>query len=430
MHQKKFLFVSKDSLSGDLAMSLVKEGHAVKIFFSDRYSQDVYRGLLNKVHEWRKYIHWADVIVFDDENFGKHADTLRRRNKPIVGGSLYTDRLETDREFGQKELEYYGIKVLPRWNFDDYEKAIRFIRNHPDRYVFKPTGDGQAGYKGIVIIAQESDGKDLLEFLKQNSKVLSRKAPHFLLQKFADGIEVAVGAFFNGKNFISPINVNFEHKRFFHSNLGPLTGEAGTLMYWTETNILFQQTLLKLLPALQKCGYRGYIDINCIVGRDAIYPLEFTSRFGYPTIQIQLEGMKSKSGEWLSRLAHGEDFTMNVKSGFQIGVVIFTPPALSEGDNNETVEMYRNLAINFKSKKSLAGIHIGDIKKDHKGIWRIAGNSGWNLVVTGSGDTVDRAREVAYRRVGNIQIPNMFYRSDIGENWRIVGDQLRTWGYI
>jgi phosphoribosylamine---glycine ligase len=29
------------------------------------------------------------------------------------------------------------------------------------------------------------------------------------------GVEVAVGAFFNGKNFVYPIHINFEHKKLF-----------------------------------------------------------------------------------------------------------------------------------------------------------------------------------------------------------------------
>ncbi len=428
-HSKKFLFVSKDSLSGDLALELIKEGHKVKFYFQDKYSQDVYDGFFDKVEDWKKYVDWADIVIFDDENFGRFADKLRRKNKLVIGGSIYTDKLEIDRKFGQKELRKNGVSILPSWHFTNYDKAINFIRRRRGRYVFKPSGAKQSGNKNLIIISQENDGDDLLEFLRQNKKILRKKSPKFILQEFADGIEIAVGAFFNGNDFVYPINVNFEYKRFFHGDLGPLTGETGTLMYWSAPNKIFQDTLQKMLIPLRKSKYVGYLDINCIVNGKGIFPLEFTSRFGYPTIQIQLEGIKTKTGELLYNLAKRKKFDFKTKEGFQIGVVIFTPPALSEGDDDETAELYRGLAINFKNHHKLLGIHIGDVKND-EGVWRIAGCSGWNLVVTGSGSTVSKARHIAYNRIRNIRIPNMFYRNDVGKHWNFMRRKLTRWGYI
>jgi len=75
-------------------------------------------------------------------------------------------------------------------------------------------------------------------------------------------------------------------------------------------------------------------------------------------------------------------------------------------------------------------VHLGDVKQDKDGVWRIAGISGWLLVVTGNGQTVEEARQVAYHRAKNIKVPNMFYRTDIGVAWRTDGDKLHTWGYI
>ena len=49
--------------------------------------------------------------------------------------------------------------------------------------------------------------------------------------------------------------------------------------------------------------YVGYIDVNCIVNANGIYPLEFTARFGYPTISIQQEGLLTPIGELLHKLA-------------------------------------------------------------------------------------------------------------------------------
>jgi len=426
---KKFLFVSLESLSGDLAWTLTKEGHKVKAYIKSKTDEDVYTGFIERVDAWEKWKDWADVIVFDDVEFGEIADRLRKKGKLVIGGSAYTDRLEIDREFGQAELKKAGVNILPSWNFTNYDEAIAFIKQRPDRYVFKPSGNTPSGGKGLLFLGQEEDGKDLIALLELNKGVWQKKAPKFLLQKFVSGVEVAVGAYFNGKEFIYPINVNFEHKRIFPGDIGPFAGEMGSLMYWSAPNYLFQATLGKMLPALQTSGYIGYIDINCIVNGRGIYPLEFTSRFGYPTIQIQLEGIQMPAGEWLYRLARGDSFELKTKRGFQIGVRILVPSYLVSNKDADTINMYKDLAIMFKDPDNKEGVHIEDIKND-KGIWRIAGVSGCLMVVTASGTTVEEARRIVYSRIQNIMIPTMFYRTDIGASWTVDSDRLHTWGYL
>jgi phosphoribosylamine--glycine ligase len=258
---------------------------------------------------------------------------------------------------------------------------------------------------------------------------MAKKAPVFQLQKFVSGVEVAVGAFFNGKDFILPININFEHKKIFPGDIGPFSGEMGTLMFWSKPNTLFRATLEKMKEPLAASGYVGYIDINCIANGKGIYPLEFTSRFGYPTIQIQQEGILSPMGEWLYKLAKGETFELKTKRGFQIGVRIMVPTYFSQARDKETIEMYHDLPILFKRKENLDGVHIEDIKIESN-IWRIAGESGCLLVVTGSGTTVAEAQTQAYSRIKNIMVQNMFYRTDIGAKWPSDSDKLQTWGYL
>ena len=426
---KKFLFVSLESLSGDLAWQLKKEGHQVKVFIKAKYDADVYSGFLEKVDAWEPYKDWADVIIFDDVGFGEIADKLRKQGKLVIGGSQYTDKLEIEREFGQNELKRSGVNILPSWQFSNYDEGIKFIKENPDRYVLKPTGNTPSIGKGLLLLGQDENGKDLLELLEQNKEIWRKRAPIFLLQKFISGVEVAVGAFFNGHDFIYPININFEHKRIFSGNLGPFCGEMGTLMYWSSSNKLFHATLEKMLPLLQQSGYIGYIDINCIVNGKGIYPLEFTSRFGYPTIVIQSEGILMPAGEWLYRLAKSENFELKTKRGFQIGVLIVVESMFSDNNNSEVVNLYRDLAVIIKNPNNMEGIHIDDIKNDN-GIWRIAGISGGTLVVTGSGTTVQDARHQVYGRIKNIIIPNMIYRTDIGASWGVDSDRLHTWGYL
>ena len=423
---KKFLFVSFESLSGDLAWQVQKEGNEVKIFIASESDKDVYDGFLEKVNKWEEFVDWADVVVLDDVGFGKIADSLRKTDKLVVGGSEYTDKLEEDRQFGQEEMKNAGMIVLPNWNFTDFDTAISFIKSNPGRYVFKPSGTISSDDKGILFMGQEEDGKDIIEVLEQNKILWAKKINKFQLQKMAVGVEVAVGAFFNGDDFIYPININFEHKRLFPGDIGPYTGEMGTLMFWSPSNDIFQTTLLKLKDKLKNSGYQGYIDINCIANAKGVYPLEITSRFGYPTISVQMEGVITPWGEFLYNLARKDNNELKVSRGFQIGVVVAVPP-FPFYDKKE-VFIYKDLSILFK-KNNHEGVHLGDIKNVN-GIWSVAGNTGYVMVITGSGSTVDEARKIVYSRLKNINLQNMYYRTDIGLKWFTESDKLHTWGYL
>jgi len=422
----KFLFVTYESLSADLAWQLKKEGHDVKMYCYGQAEKDVGLGFFEKVDEWDSLKDWADVIIFDDIGFGAKAEQLRNEGKFVVGGSTYTDKLELDREFGQSELNSVGVDVLPSWNFTSFDEAVEFVKKNPDRYVLKPSGKAQ-NEKELLFIGQEGDGKDIIQVLEHYKANWSKKIKEFQMQKFAEGVEIAVGAFFNGKDFVMPICVNFEHKRLFPHELGPSTGEMGTSIYWTKSNPVFDRTLLKMKDKLVASKYVGYIDINCIANAKGIWPLEFTTRFGYPTISIQMEGITSEWGQFMADIAHGSETQLKSKKGYQIGVVVAIPPWPFEDE--KAFRKYSEGATILFKRQSLDGIHIGEVKLEEED-WHIAGNSGYALVVTGSGATMSDAIEKAYLNVRNVMIPNMFYRSDIGQRWTHESDMLLSWGYI
>src|SRR3989338_4290478 len=173
----KFLFVSWESLSGDLAWKIKNEGHEVKCYIKN--CTDEYDGFLEKVPEWKPLVDWADIVVFDDIGFGKEADKLRKIGKAVVGGSEYTDSLEDNREFGQSEMRRLGMLTLPSWDFDDYDKALQFIKDNPGRYVYKPSGFIPSDLKSLLFAGKDEDGKDLYEILEQNKKVFGKKIKQF-----------------------------------------------------------------------------------------------------------------------------------------------------------------------------------------------------------------------------------------------------------
>lgn len=427
MDKKKFLFISTDGMIGDIAWQVLKEGHDVKYAIENKAEADIADGFVPKVENWKGEVDWADVIVFDDVlGQGSKALALRERGKKVIGGTPYTDKLEDDRSFGQEELKKCGIPILNYREFTDFDSAIEYVRENPNEYVIKPSGEAQ-NIKQLSFVGMEDDGSDVIRVLEAYRRVWSSHIKVFQLQKRVTGVEVAVGAFFNGHSFIYPISVNFEHKKLFPGNIGPSTGEMGTTNFFSGPNKLFNNTLKKMEPKLAEEGYIGYIDLNCIVNGNGIYPLEFTSRFGYPTISIQQDAMITPTGQFLYDLACGRDPQLKVKKGFQIGVRVVVPP-YPYGDK-KTFDTYSKGATVVFEKETLDGIHIEDVKLVNKE-WIVTGSAGVALIVVGTGSTVREAQQQAYNRIKNILIPNMFYRTDIGHRWFEDSDRLHSWGYL
>jgi phosphoribosylamine--glycine ligase len=436
MDARNFLFVSVDGLISDIAWRVSREGHDVQFHIADEGERDIADGLVPKTDDWRSAVDWADVVVFDDiwetatdVGTGRLASELRASGTAVVGGTELTDRLEEDRGFAMSVLREAGVNTLPHREFTSFDEGIQHVRDNPAPYVVKPSGEVQ-NVKRLVYVGSDDDGGDVVDVLRAYQKAWGHRMKGFQLQRRVRGVEVALAAFFNGSEFVEPIAVNFEHKKLFPGNVGPSTGEMGTSMFWTDRNRLFEETLGRLEGLLAEEGYVGSIDINCIVNARGVYPLEFTPRFGYPTISLQEEGMKTPIGAFLYDLANGGGHDLTAHRGYQVGVRLCLPPFPFHGDRATFEENSKNAAITFQDPTRRDGLHIEDVK-EVDGQWRVAGTSGVFLLVAGKGPTMAAAREEAYRRVENVVVPNMYYRDDIGERWIAGdGDRLQAWGYL
>ncbi len=428
MKKIKFLFVSADNLIGNFAWRVYQEGHLVKYCNDHKGEEDCLDGFLPKVRNWRKHVGWAEIVVFDEVfGYGAIAEKLRKQGKMVLGGTAYTDRLEEDRSFGQSELKKFGVPILPYQEFNGCLSAGRYLKKHPGQYVVKVCGKMQND-KNLVYVGQLADGSDVRQMLELYQARHGKKITGLILQKKVNGVEIALSAFFNGQKFVYPINLNFEHKKLFPGDLGPNTGEIGTHMFWSQPNVVFDRTLKKMENKLRQVGYHGCIDLACIVNASGIYPLEFTARFCFPTLNIQYEGLTMPAGEFLSKLAKGEDFTIKTKPGFQVGLRVLVPP--NPYRNKEIFNAYsKGVRVMFRHPNKLDGIQLEDVKKA-KGQWIITGTCGNVVVVTGSGKTMAAAQKQMYQRVKNIIIPNMYYRNDVGNRWFIEGSRLKKWGYL
>lgn len=428
----RFLGIGETCDLGDLYMRLQSEGHEVRVAVSEPEAWGTLAGLVPTTDDWRPELEWVraapdlGIILFESvsEGFGALQDDLRRSGFYVIGGSTYGDRLENDRAYAHAVLAELGFPKGHVWEFERAGDATAFIADRPARYVLKLSGPDHAS--SDTYVGQLADGRDVAVILQTR-----RPGPEsrLILMEFIDGIELGVGAYFDGDRFLTPACLDWEHKRFFAGDLGELTGEMGTVVTYEGTERFFRLTLAKMESRLREHGYLGYINLNTIVNERGIWPLEFTCRFGYPGYAILDPLQATGWAELFRAMATRSAVSFETKPGFCVGIVLTTPPfPYTRKQVPEPVGLPVLLPEGEESGRR--HFHYGEVGLDEAGQLVTSGLYGWTLVVTGTGSSVAEAQKEAYDRIGRVVVPNGRYRLDIGDRL-LSGDlrRLQDWGY-
>jgi phosphoribosylamine---glycine ligase len=404
---------------GDLYLRLQARGHQVRVRINDPDSSDVFVGLLGHSHAtWAEDLAWVGkqdtggVLLFEGVGQGQLQSQLRREGYRVVGGSAWADKLEIDRSYGQTTLRELGLPIAPHHELQGFDAAIDFVKKTRKRYVLKFSGSGFSSTRSYV--GNFADGADMVAMLTQQRNRWSlTEVPHIVLMEHLKGVEVGVGAWFNGQTFLRPANIDWEHKRFFAGDLGELTGEMGTVVSYQHADKLFDATLGRLEPYLRAANHVGYINLNMIVNEAGTWPLEFTCRFGYPGFAI-LSALHAEAWDaTLDRLLQSRSTVLPTIPGFAVGVVLTVPP-FPYPDGYQRLS--KGMPICFASDLSdheRAFLHYGEVASPH-GQLVTAGQIGYVMVVTGRGNTIVDAQNAAYALAKKVGIPNVRYRTDIG----------------
>lgn len=398
---------------------LADEGHQVRVSISEPMCHGTMAGMIPRTDDWQADLPWIrdagtdGYILFENVSYerGTLQDDLRRKGFQVIGGSSFGDKLENDRPYAQAILSSLGLPIAPMFEFDTLPAAAAFIGAHPGRYVLKFSGHEYGAADSYV--GRMRDGRDVLGVLAAKFRQSKTERMDFVLMQHVAGVEMGVGAYFDGQRFLEPACLDWEHKKFFPGDLGELTGEMGTVVTYERTGVFFRKTLALMAPLLKQHGYCGYINLNTIVNEQGIWPLEFTCRFGYPGYAIldplQITPWSELFQSMVSRNGQG----LRTAPGFAVGVVIttrpfpyirtFVPepiglPILFEGDLTE---------------RDRAHLHFGEVGLEGTQLVT-AGYHGWTMVVTGVGPTAAEAQVDAYRLAERVVIPNVRYRNDIG----------------
>lgn len=442
----KILWISKDGDGYSVSKFLADRGHDVDIWIWNNGCKDVGKGLDNPkpiqhsipdedkegnhlkfekiapqaIKLLMPYVKKSDFIVFDMVGMGMMADYFHKF-KPVLGGSMFADKIEEDREFAYKLMQKSTkCKVSEYHTFDSIKEGIKFLKTIKDDslYVFKPFDDFND--KGLTYLA-----KDTNESLIEMMKTIDTDKFKYLLQKQVQGVEISTEGYFNGQRFVGAWNHTMERKRLCNGDIGPNTGSQGAVVWGCDADRLVRTTLLPLAPTLQRMGYCGPIDANVIVKGEEAYFLEFCGRMGYHGIELVLSLLEEDPGKFLYKIAKGMKFEPRISSDYAMAVRLSTIPL--EGDPEDD-KIWKDVKVLNIPKYLKPYLWLNYCYYDEKGDARMCGNDGMVGCTVVTAPTIEQCRALSYDIIEECKWTNdLIYRTDIGEDVKDKIKQLSEW---
>lgn len=418
------LLLDTDQWGLDFARRAAGAGHTVRWWQKPEPGRKLRDGAgfgLSRVDNWRDQMTWAKggliVNLCNDKRLTAELDRFRSFGFPIYGPSLASANLEIQRAKGMEALKQLGVQVPDYESYDSLPAALKAAAKAQDRQVFKTLGDNED--KSLSYVS--SGPEDMVWRIKSwMAKGLNVKGP-CMLQEFVEGIEVGVSAWVGKGGFVSPWNVNFEHKKLMNEDYGPATGEMGTVCAYVDDSRLADMTLAPCESLLKQLGHIGDVDLNCIVDDKGVaWCLEWTTRFGFPSTPILMASHEGDPVQWM-RESLTKDRGPEVSRETAIGVLMAAPPFPAKDEKGDAVGM------------RVEGIDADFTNVAPIGLERAAGELlTTNTVVcvpTALGPDVHDVQDAVYATAKQIRFPNRMVRTDIGARLEDELPKLHALGF-
>lgn len=433
------LIIDAELTGLDFALRCVAAGHSVRLYQYARRPVRDGEGFkeIKIVPDWRPEMPWArDGLIFTcgNDRFIHELDRYRTDfGYKVFGPTIASARLEIERSAGMDALKAIGVETPSYQTFDSLQAAAKFARKSDRAWVFKPMGDEEN--KTLTYVSH--DAADLVGWIERQIAAGKKlKGPCMLQEKIDLLCEIGVSGWFGPDGFLpGRWQVCIEHKKLMSGEIGPATGEMGTVTQYVEADKLANEILKPMEPALRVLGHRG--DFAVGVGVDTkgrAWPFEFTARAGWPAFFIQMASHRGDPAKWMRDLLDGKD-SLRVSYDVAIGVVMVQPPFPSNEHSPAAVEgnpisgideNHDNLHLVSVMKGR--GPMISDGRVIDGQTYMTSGS--YVAVATALGKTIARARRKVYRTVEGVHFPNKMYRDDIGEKIEDALPRLHGFGYL
>ena len=352
------------------------------------------------------------IVGMDDPLVGGLTDRMEAAGIRTFGPRKNAAILEGSKAFSKDLMKRYNIPTAAYENFDDYDKAVAYLKTAKMPIVLK--ADGLALGKGVLIC------NDLDEALAGAKEIMLDKkfgdaGAKMVIEEYMTGREVSVLSFTDGKT-IRIMTSAQDHKRAGDGDTGLNTGGMGTFspspFYTAEVDDFCKKHIYQAtVDAMASEGrpFKGVIFFGLMLTKDGPKVLEYNARFGDPEAQVVLPRMKNDILDVMEACVDGTLDKVNLEFEDNAAVCVVLASA------GYPVKYEKGKEINgleaFKGKDDYFCFHAGTKLSDGK----VLTNGGRVLGITAKGDTLKEARAKAYEATGWVDFEGKYMRNDIGK---------------
>lgn len=351
------------------------------------------------------------VIGMDDPLVGGIVDRFEKKGLRVFGPRKNAAILEGSKAFSKELMKKYGIPTADYENFNDPQKALKYLKGADYPVVLK--ADGLALGKGVLICKNFEEAKTGIEELMID-KSFGDAGNTVVIEEFLEGREVSVLSFVDGTHYALMTSAQ-DHKRANDGDKGLNTGGMGTFspspFYTEEVDRYCREHIYqKTVDAMRAEGreFKGIIFYGLMLTKSGVKVLEYNARFGDPETQVVLPRMENDIIDVFEACIDGclDKIDLKFKDNAAVCVVLASkgyPLKYEKGKKISGLE-------NFEGKNDIFAFHAGTTRVNGD----VLTNGGRVLGITATAPTLKEARNKAYEATKLINFENKYMRNDIG----------------
>ena len=334
----------------------------------------------------------------------------------VIGPSKEAAQLEGSKAYAKSFMQRNNIPTAAYKEFsaDNYEEGVEYIRNHTLPIVLK--ADGLAAGKGVIICLNHIEALAEFQLMIQHSK-FGEAGKRVVIEEFLKGIEVSIFVLTDGINYVVLPEAK-DYKKIGIGDSGPNTGGMGAVSPVPFVTAEYMETVIETIikptiSGLQKdmLDYKGFVFIGLINVEGKPFVIEYNCRLGDPETEVIIPRIENDLIEILSATAQQRLNEVIIKTSKQTAVTVM---AVSGGYPNE--HETGKIISGLKDTKIEGTIvfHAGT-RQDGE---NVVTNGGRVLAVTSFGDSIAEAAEQSNYMLEQLYFDEMYYREDIGFEFR------------